>query len=114
MEIKEIKEIYDDEATCFGQLRVEVVSGRQLKDKDTVGKQDPYCSLQLGDCKARTRTHENGGSEPIWKEAFTFDLWGGNHDHELLVQCFDADGAASEIIGKTTVRVSYSPKHAIN
>lgn len=42
------------------ELQVRAVSARNLLDKQTFGKQDPYCKLSLRGKSQRTRVHDNG------------------------------------------------------
>jgi Ca2+-dependent lipid-binding protein len=42
------------------ELQVRAVSARNLLDKQTFGKQDPYCKLTLRGKSQRTRVHDNG------------------------------------------------------
>lgn len=42
------------------ELQVRAVSARNLLDKQTFGKQDPYCKLTLRGRSQRTRVHDNG------------------------------------------------------
>lgn len=54
-----------------GTLRVTIVEGRKLKDKDVVGKDDAYVELYLDKhYKQRTTTIKNSNS-PTWNETFT-------------------------------------------
>ena len=92
-----------DSPAQMRQLTVEVVAGRGLKNKDAIGKQDPFCTLQIGDTKARTCTHENGGTAPVWQESFIFEI--GPTRNELLIECLEEDSHSHDFIGSATVSI---------
>ncbi|RLN74756.1 hypothetical protein BBJ28_00016988, partial [Nothophytophthora sp. Chile5] len=69
------------------ELHVRACSARNLLDKQTFGKQDPFCKLSLRSKSFKTRVHDNGrGSSPflrferltdwhktpVWNEVFVF------------------------------------------
>uniref|UniRef100_A0AAV1UUE9 C2 domain-containing protein n=1 Tax=Peronospora matthiolae TaxID=2874970 RepID=A0AAV1UUE9_9STRA len=54
-------------------LYLTIMSGRELKKVQTLGEQDPYCSVYLTTGGAeqekaafKTDTHDNGGTQPMW------------------------------------------------
>jgi Ca2+-dependent lipid-binding protein len=46
------------------ELHVRACSARNLLDKQTFGKQDPFCKLSLRNKSFKTRVHDNGREEP--------------------------------------------------
>lgn len=46
------------------ELQVRAVAARNLIDKQTFGKQDPYCKLSIRKRTFKTRVHNNGGAFP--------------------------------------------------
>ena len=58
-----------------GKLKVKVLSGRDLRNKEKVNKSDPYCSIQVGDQKASTKTKDNT-LDPDWNEDLTLTVPG--------------------------------------
>lgn len=59
-------------------LYLSVVSARDLKKKQKIGVQDPYCAAyivsrgkQADEPAFRTATHEDGGQTPVWNEKST-------------------------------------------
>ena len=91
--------------TRTANVFLRVVSGRNLKDKDTMGKQDPFCTLSVGDQQLhRTMTHQNGGVEPEWLQGFTFEIqW--PHNNVLVLRCFDEDVTTNDLIGTAKVEL---------
>lgn len=59
-----------------GKLKIEVLNGRNLQNKDTFSKSDPYCMLELGTVAHKTK-HLDGDLNPDWNETFTFDVDSG-------------------------------------
>ena len=60
-----------------GKLKVKVLNGRQLQNKETFQTSDPYCMLEIGDKNARTK-HISSNLNPDWNEEFEFMVSGGN------------------------------------
>lgn len=44
------------------ELHVRAVCARNLIDKQTFGKQDPYCKITVRNRTFKTRVHDNGGA----------------------------------------------------
>lgn len=55
-----------------GSLEVTLKQATDLKDVDFIGKQDPYCVISCGERQHRSKTHDDGGKNPIWNETFVF------------------------------------------
>lgn len=50
----------------FGKLVLKIIKGANLKAGQGVfGRADPYVTLKLGDIAYKTRTHQNGGKNPV-------------------------------------------------
>ncbi len=86
----------------IGKLTVFVVSGKNLKDMDTIGKQDPYLVLQAGrlpEVKGAVMT--DGGTNPAFNQRFTFDLPNSDelNDGKLRINVFDEDVGKDDHIG---------------
>ncbi|CAF4451974.1 unnamed protein product, partial [Adineta steineri] len=84
-----------------GTLQVTIVEGRNLKDKDIVGKDDAYIELYVDkDYKQRTTTAKDTNT-PAWNETFTFPL--RKHQDELHLHVYDVDTVGRDSIGSKTV-----------
>jgi hypothetical protein len=59
-----------------GALTVTAHLAANLKDTATMGKQDPYCKLVVGSTTFKTKVHNDGGRNPVWQQAFLFNLEG--------------------------------------
>lgn len=71
-----------------GELRLTLQFAQGLKDEDWFGKQDPYCIIQCGSQKVRSRTHTDGGRNPVWNENFNLQVV---NENEITVTIMDAD-----------------------
>ncbi|GAB4820245.1 hypothetical protein N2152v2_007291 [Parachlorella kessleri] len=72
-----------------GDLEVMVLQGQGLKDIESFGKQDPYCTLELSGQKFKTKTKTDGGKNPVWNERFKFVNISPQYATELAVKVFD-------------------------
>lgn len=92
-----------------GLLRVEVTEAKDLIKADKAfigeGSSDPYCILEIGAQKFRTKTRKSN-CNPVWKE--TFEAFIDNTEgQELSIKVFDEDIASKdEEIGHAEYKVS--------
>ena len=54
-------------------VTVEVIEARNIPKLDLIGKVDPYCIVQIGKIKSKTR-HINSTFNPQWKHTFKFKI----------------------------------------
>lgn len=71
-----------------GELKFTLQFAKDLKDQDWFGKQDPYCFIECGGQKLRSRTHIDGGRNPVWNETFSFQII---NENEIVVTIMDED-----------------------
>ncbi|CAG8588792.1 5461_t:CDS:2 [Ambispora gerdemannii] len=83
-----------------GELKVTVVEASGLKDKDTVGKSDPYIELYIDKGYKQKTTTKEGTLSPVWNENFKFNI---NNQHTLYLKVLDKDITDSDKIGETKV-----------
>jgi hypothetical protein len=87
------------------KLHVRVCSARNLKNKRTLGVQDPYCEIKVGGKKHKTKVHENGDTAPEWDEAFDFSSV--DSDDKLTVNVMDEKSfRANCLLGKCRLPVN--------
>ena len=60
-----------------GKLKVKVLNGRQLQNKETFQTSDPYCMIEIGDKTSKTK-HVTSNLNPDWNEEFEFMVSEGN------------------------------------
>merc|ERR1712146_158333 len=92
------------EGSDYGTLNIQVVSGKGLKSMETFGKNDPYCVVKIGDKTKRTKTHKNGGANPVWEDTLAFTLIKGLD--EMEISCYDEDMGKDDFIGKCMIPLS--------
>lgn len=56
----------------MGTLRILSVQGLHLKNKEWVGRSDPYFSIEYGDYKESSMTLNNAGNEVVWSDVNMF------------------------------------------
>ncbi|KAI4298493.1 hypothetical protein L6164_032044 [Bauhinia variegata] len=66
-------------------LEVTVVGCNKLKDTEWISRQDPYVCLEYGSTKFRTRTHTDGGKNPVFQEKYIFSLIEGLRELNVIV-----------------------------
>ncbi|KAK0535288.1 hypothetical protein OC834_001581 [Tilletia horrida] len=58
-----------------GTLVCVVLKARNLPNKRSIGKQDPYCVLSLNQETLKTKPDKRGGQHPQWDEQLHFDIY---------------------------------------
>ncbi|KAF4574821.1 hypothetical protein EYR36_006171 [Pleurotus pulmonarius] len=74
----------------IGTLIVVVLKARHLPNKRHIGKQDPYCVVELNGVKFKTKAIKRGGQHPEWDEEFRFTL---HEDTEDVLARTNDDGS---------------------
>jgi len=62
-------------------IAIEIHEGKDLRDVQLIGKQDPYVEVHVGAQKSRTQVHDNGGQTPKWNETHYFARY-PNEDYD--------------------------------
>jgi len=91
----------DTDITQPGRLLITVTKGRSLKNKEIIGRQDPYVRIRCGRCRVQSQYHKNGGNRATWDATFSFVLDGSIKDFELTVldkEIFRDDKVGSAIV----------------
>jgi len=81
----------------------EVVEGRMQRDTD-IGKMDPYCIIEYGGHKYKTRVHKKGGKTPVWGDSFEIIV--GSMSDELRFKIMDEDTFSDDTVGYGMVKMS--------
>ena len=96
-----------------GLLTVYIDAGRDLKNCEVVGKQDPYVCVTFNDKTKKTKVITKGGSDPVWKEKVVFNVEEGSAspDSEVLIEIYDKDTLLDDLVGlvKAPLSVLYGP-----
>jgi len=91
----------DLELRPVGVLEVKLVEARDLKNKDLVGKSDPFAVLYIRPLHEKTKKSKiiNNDLNPIWNEHYEFEVEDISTQH-LTIKIYDDEGLQpSEIIG---------------
>ncbi|CAE6994956.1 hypothetical protein PTNB73_04698 [Pyrenophora teres f. teres] len=83
----------------IGTLVVIMDRARNLPNKRTMGKQDPYCAARLGKEAKKTRTDKRGGQTPKWDQELRFTVHDSPDYNRLKVSVFN-DDKKTELIGE--------------
>ncbi|KDN36196.1 hypothetical protein K437DRAFT_260196 [Tilletiaria anomala UBC 951] len=114
-----------NDTTHRGTLVCVVLKAKNLPNKRSIGKQDPYCVLQLAAEQQKTQPDKRGGQHPTWDEQLHFEIyddmedstkldsWSKNGDGTakasrktpkvLKVSCYADDARDPELIGEGIV-----------
>lgn len=90
---------------AVGTLIVVVLEAKNLFNRRTIAKQDPYCTLRINKQHSRTRAVRRGGQTPKWDYECRFYLTEEDLKSKLKLGVFDATGKTAEIIGDTDISI---------
>ncbi len=77
---------------------------QDLKDRDVFGRMDPYAVVTCGGQRVRTKTHTDGGRNPVWGQSFQFNVI---NENTVEVELYDSDTLSrDDRIGSCTVDLS--------
>ena len=79
---------------AVGKLRVKVLNGRNLQNKETFQTSDPYCMLELGSSSHKTK-HISSNLNPDWNEEFVFDVKGD--DDVIALSIWDKNSIKKDV-----------------
>mmetsp|Transcript_15379 Transcript_15379/g.23115 ORF Transcript_15379/g.23115 Transcript_15379/m.23115 type:complete len:1122 (-) Transcript_15379:100-3465(-) len=106
------------EPAAVGMCIFTLIAGRDLKNVDTVGKQDPYVKFTLEEGNVRqSKTRQDGGTDPNFNgEEVSLWVEEGAWIHDLVVQVFDEDIGTDDLIGESRLSLlpymTIAPKNA--
>ncbi|KAF2488262.1 hypothetical protein BU16DRAFT_229397 [Lophium mytilinum] len=86
----------------IGTLVVIVDRAKNLPNRRTMGKQDPYCAARLGKEAKKTDTDKRGGQTPKWDQELRFTVHDSPDYYTLKVSVFN-DDKKTELIGETFI-----------
>ncbi|PWN21450.1 hypothetical protein BCV69DRAFT_248048, partial [Microstroma glucosiphilum] len=83
-----------------GTLACVVLKAKNLPNKRSIGKQDPFAVLSIGEEKQRTKPDKRGGQHPNWDEQLHFEIY---DDAEDVITESDSTGAKSGASSSSSV-----------
>ncbi|KAI9759672.1 MAG: hypothetical protein M4579_002149 [Chaenotheca gracillima] len=99
--------IYADmsvDGPVIGDLVVIIDKAKNLPNRKTIGKQDPYCAARLGKEANKTETDKRGGQTPRWDQELRFTVHDSADYYSLKVSVFN-DDKKTDLIGETFVNL---------
>eukprot|EP00659_Diplonema_papillatum_P010145 gene10145-15599_t len=88
----------------MGKLELRIVQARNVQDKDTFSKSDPYCQVSCEGKKYKTKTKKNN-LNPMWDETFMF-MVANTATAQLKFELFDDDWGKDPSLGHCTLPVN--------
>ncbi|TGJ88636.1 hypothetical protein E0Z10_g28 [Xylaria hypoxylon] len=86
----------------IGTLVLIVDRAKNLPNRKTIGKQDPYCAARLGKEAKKTATDIRGGQTPKWDQELRFTVHDSPDYYQLKLSVFN-DDKKTELIGETWI-----------
>ncbi|EJT76732.1 hypothetical protein GGTG_06648 [Gaeumannomyces tritici R3-111a-1] len=86
----------------IGTLVLIVDKAKNLPNRKTIGKQDPYCAARLGKEARKTTTDVRGGQTPKWDQELRFTVHDCPDYYQLKVSVFN-DDKKTDLIGETWI-----------
>ncbi|KAK0720926.1 hypothetical protein B0H67DRAFT_512502 [Lasiosphaeris hirsuta] len=86
----------------IGTLVLVVDRAKNLPNRKTIGKQDPYCAARLGKEAKKTTTDIRGGQTPKWDQELRFIVHDSPDYYQLKVSVFN-DDKKTELIGEAWI-----------
>ncbi|XP_044721339.1 c2 domain-containing protein [Hirsutella rhossiliensis] len=82
----------------IGTLVTVVDRAKNLPNRKTIGKQDPYCAARLGKEAKKTATDVRGGQTPKWDQELRFTVHDSPDYYQLKISIF-TDDKKTDLIG---------------
>ncbi|KAK5687290.1 hypothetical protein LTS10_001428 [Elasticomyces elasticus] len=89
----------------IGTLVLIVDRGKNLPNRRTMGKQNPYCAARLGKEARKTETDKRGGQTPKWDQELRFTVHDSPDYNNLKISAFSED-KRTDLIGEAWVNLS--------
>ncbi|KKO98264.1 hypothetical protein THAR02_09634 [Trichoderma harzianum] len=86
----------------IGTLVAIVDRAKNLPNRKTIGKQDPYCAARLGKEAKKTATDVRGGQTPKWDQELRFTVHDSADYYQLKVSVF-TDDKKTDLIGESWI-----------
>ncbi|KAL2408139.1 hypothetical protein ABEF95_002001 [Exophiala dermatitidis] len=86
----------------IGTLVAVVDRAKNLPNRKTMGKQDPYCAMRLGKEAKKTNTDKRGGQTPKWDQELRFTVHDSPDYYKLKCSVFN-DDKKTDLIGEAWI-----------
>ena len=84
-------------------LKMKVLGAQLVKDRDFLGKMDPYVIVSVGSQKYQTKVAKGMGKTPLWNEEFIFNV---SYNDIIYIKVYDSDIGMDDFAGETSILVS--------
>ncbi|KAI5064050.1 hypothetical protein GOP47_0020720 [Adiantum capillus-veneris] len=89
-----------------GTLEVHLHGGKEMRNVEFFGKNDPYALLSYKTQDQKSKTLEGGGSDPIWDQSFFFQVEDGDDSTDVIIKIFDEDDRSKDdAIGEAKIPI---------
>ncbi|PGH01541.1 hypothetical protein AJ79_07889 [Helicocarpus griseus UAMH5409] len=88
----------------IGTLVAIIDRAKNLPNRKTMGKQNPYCAARLGKEAKKTETDMRGGQTPKWDQELRFTVHESPDYYQLKVSVFN-DDKKTDLIGETWIDI---------
>ncbi|KAL2158237.1 hypothetical protein VTH06DRAFT_4557 [Thermothelomyces fergusii] len=86
----------------IGTLVLVIDRAKNLPNRKTIGKQDPYCAARLGKEAKKTTTDIRGGQTPRWDQELRFTVHDSPDYYQIKISVFN-DDKKTELIGEAWI-----------
>ncbi|KIX00612.1 uncharacterized protein Z518_09677 [Rhinocladiella mackenziei CBS 650.93] len=86
----------------IGTLVAVIDRAKNLPNRKTMGKQDPYCAMRLGKEAKKTETDKRGGQTPKWDQELRFNVHDSPDYYKLKCSIFN-DDKKTDLIGEAWI-----------
>lgn len=90
----------------IGTLVLVVDRGKNLPNRKTMGKQNPYCAARLGKEARKTEVDKRGGQTPRWDQELRFTVHDSPDYYKLKISVFNED-KKTDLIGEAWVELEH-------
>lgn len=87
----------------LGTLIVVFMKARNLPNRRTLGKQNPYCIARIGHDAQRSPADYRGGQTPYWNHEVRYNIMNMREHRVLKLSLLDENDSRPELIGDTTI-----------
>lgn len=91
----------ENQNTIKSTVQISIIEAKLLRDTELIGKMDPFVTVRYKKQFFRTRTIDEGGTNPTWSETFVLQLDSDEVDGEVHITCEDEDLLTNDFIGET-------------
>jgi len=92
---------------------VHVINGHDLRDRELIGKMDPYVIVKYADESFKSQVVKNGGTNPTWDHFFEFNVKNEETDEPVRFEVFDHKTIGKDRqVGRADIALDLLVKHA--